>query len=169
MNDYKERKYLSSIEVAKYLGITVQTLHGLVKQKKIKSIIAASGQKRFNIRDLKDYEKGKLKAGQKKTKKETVLNINDTSHRIYVRNAMNMKELEDDSVHLMVTSPPYFNAKMYTKKPIKEDLGNVHDLDEWFEKIGMVWKEVFRVLQRGGKAFINIMNLPVRNEKGFRP
>ena len=34
MNDYKERKYLSSIEVAKYLGITVQTLHGLVKQKK---------------------------------------------------------------------------------------------------------------------------------------
>ena len=171
MNDYKERKYLSSIEVAKYLGITVQTLHGLVKQRKIKSIVAASGQKRFNIRDLKDFEKKKLKTKQnkqKKVKKEMVLDINDTSHKIYVRNAMNMKELEDNSVHLMVTSPPYFNAKMYTKKPVKEDLGNVHDLDEWFEKIGMVWKEVFRVLQPGRKAFINIMNLPVRNGKGFK-
>ena len=80
---------------------------------------------------------------------------------------MDMKELEDNSVHLMVTSPPYFNAKMYTKKPVKEDLGNVHDLDEWFEKICKVWKEVFRVLQPGRKAFINIMNLPVRNGKGF--
>ena len=111
MNDYKERKYLSSIEVAKYLGITVQTLHGLVKQKQIRSIAAASGQKRFNIRDLKDYEKTKLKTKQKKqrkTTKETVLNINDTSHRIYMRNAMDMKELKDNSVHLMVTSPSLF-------------------------------------------------------------
>ena len=111
MNDYKERKYLSSIEVAKYLGITVQTLHGLVKQRKTKSIVAASSQKRFNIRDLKDFEKKKLKTTQKKQKrtpKETVLNINDTSHRICIRNAMDMKELKDNSVHLMVTSPPYF-------------------------------------------------------------
>ena len=171
MNDYKERKYLSSIEVAKYLGITVQILHGLVKQKQIKSIVAASGQKRFHIRDLKDYEKKKIKTGQKKQRKitkETILNINNTSHRIYMRSAMDMKELEDNSVHLMVTSPPYFNAKMYTKKPVKEDLGNVHDLDEWFEKIGMVWKEVFRALQPGRKAFINIMNLPVRIEKSFK-
>ena len=52
MNDYKERKYLSSIEAGKYLSITVQTLHGLVKQKKIKSVIAASGQKRFKLQDL---------------------------------------------------------------------------------------------------------------------
>ena len=79
-----------------------------------------------------------------------------------------MDELEDNSVHLMVTSPPYFNAKMYTKKPVKGDLGNIHDLEEWFEKIGMVWKETFRVLQPGRKAFINIMNLPIRIDKGFK-
>jgi len=34
---------------------------------------------------------------------------------------------------------------MYTKKPIKGDLGNIHDIDEWFEKIKKVWKEIFRV------------------------
>ena len=171
MNDYKERKYLSSIEAAKYLGITVEILHGLVKAKKIKCTIAASNQKRFDLQDLKDYEKKipKIKKQEKKEiATENILDINGTTQKIYVKNAMNMNELEDNSIHLMVTSPPYFNAKMYTKKPIKDDLGNIHDLDEWFEKIGIVWKEVFRVLQPGRKVFINIMNLPVRNREGFK-
>ena len=113
----------------------------MVKQKKIKSVIAASGQKRFKLQDLKHYEKGGLKtkkASQKRTAKETLLQINDASHKIYIKNSMSMDELEDNSIHLMVTSPPYFNAKMYTKKPVKGDLGNIHELDEWFEKIGMV-------------------------------
>ena len=149
MNDYKERKYLSSIEVAKYLGITVQALHGLVRQKKIESVISTSGQKRFKLKDLKSYEKKQIKEekiSQKQIKKQNLLKINDTSHKIYIKNSMSMDELEDNSIHLMVTSPPYFNAKMYMKKSIKGDLGNIHDLSEWFEKIGLVWKEVFRVL-----------------------
>ena len=97
MNDYRERKYLSSIEVAKYLGITVQTLHGLVKQKKIKSVIATSGQKRFKLQDLQNFEKGKHKVENKKIKnelqKKTILQINDTSHKIYIKNSMSMDEL----------------------------------------------------------------------------
>ena len=96
------------------------------------------------------------------------MRLNDSLHKIYIKDAVCMEDLKDNSVHLMITSPPYFNAKMYTKKPIRGDLGNIHDLDEWFEKIGMVWKEVFRTLQPGRKAFINIMNLPVREEKGFK-
>ena len=171
MDDYKERKYLSSIEVAKYLGITVQTLHSLVKQKKVKAFIAASGQKRFKLQDLQNYEEGifkEKKIRQKRIPKKTLLQINDTSHQFYIKSSMDMGELEDDSIHLMVTSPPYFNAKMYMKKSIKGDLGNIHDLNEWFEKISLVWREVFRVLQPGRKAFINIMNLPVRTEKSFR-
>ena len=172
MNDYKERKYLSSIEVAKYLGITVQNLHSLVKQNQLKKVMTASGQKRFKLQDLKTYEKAIHKTKKERTKKRTIkkaiLQINNTSHKIYIKNAMNMNELADDSIHLMVTSPPYFNAKMYTKQPVQGDLGNVHDLNQWFEKIAMVWKEVFRVLQPGRKAFINIMNLPIRTEKGFK-
>ncbi|MCL4557359.1 MAG: site-specific DNA-methyltransferase, partial [Deltaproteobacteria bacterium] len=80
-----------------------------------------------------------------------------------------MADLPDDSVHLMVTSPPYFDTKMYAREPIEGDLGDVHDEDGWFEQIGKVWKEVFRVLQPGRKAFINIMNLPIRTEdRGYR-
>ena len=171
MNDYKERKYLSSIETAKYLGITVRTLHSLVKESRIESIISAGGQKRFKLKDLKQYEKNRPKIKKKRSQragKETLLKLNSSSHKIYIKDAVRMKELKDNSVHLMITSPPYFNAKMYTKKPVQSDLGNIHDLDQWFEKIGMVWKEVFRTLQPGRKAFINIMNLPIREGKGFR-
>ncbi|MGQ9603243.1 MAG: DNA-methyltransferase [bacterium] len=49
---------------------------------------------------------------------------------------------------------------------MKNHLGDIHQADEWFEKISAVWKEVYRVLQPGRKAFINIMNLPVRLENG---
>ncbi len=173
MNDYKERKYLSSTEAAKYLGITVQSLHHLVKAKKLKCTLAASGQKRFDLKELKRYEKEHSNHSRNNKRKsvptENILTINNTTQRIYVKNAMKMEDLEDNSIHLMITSPPYFNAKMYTKRPMENDLGSIHDLDEWFEKISMVWKEVFRVLQPGRKAFINIMNLPVRdNNNGFK-
>jgi DNA modification methylase len=77
-----------------------------------------------------------------------------------------MRELPDASVHLMVTSPPYFDAKMYASEPIEDDLGNIHNLFDWLDAIAVVWREVFRVLQPGRKMFINLMNLPVRTEDG---
>lgn len=171
MNDYKDRKYLSSLEAAQYLGTTVAVLHNLVKEKKIKCFLAGSGQKRFDLQDLKGQETSLPRTNKQERQEipeKNILNINNTTQKIFVKNAMKMDELENNSVHLMVTSPPYFNAKMYSQKPIKNDLGNIHDLDEWFEKISIVWKEVFRVLQPGRKAFINIMNLPVRNTEGFK-
>ena len=75
--------------------------------------------------------------------------------------------LADESVHLCVTSPPYFNAKMYSEN-YPNDLGNIHDLDVWFAEIGRVWAEVFRVLQGGRKFFLNIMNLPVKEKSSYR-
>lgn len=171
MNDYRERKYLSSIEGAKYLGITVSDLHTLVKKNQIKSALSAGGQKRFHLQDLRNYEKTRPAIQRKKgqnLKKKNLLRLNSSSHKVYIKDSTCMKDLKNHSLHLMITSPPYFNAKMYTKEPVAGDLGNIHDLDEWFEKIGEVWKEVFRVLQPGRKAFINIMNLPVRNKKGFK-
>ena len=112
MNDYKERKYLSSIESAKYLGLTVQALHGLIKKHKIKNTLSAGGQKRFNLKDLKNYEKKQSKAlvrQKKQSLKETLLKINNTQHRIYIKSAVCMSELKDNSIHLMVTSPPLKN------------------------------------------------------------
>jgi len=167
--DYKERSYLSAIEAAKYLDISVNMLHGLASKQVIESQIAASGQKRFNLIELKRYEEDlefKPKKGKIEIKKVNVIEANQTVQRIFVKNSMEMDDLPDNSIHLMITSPPYFDTKMYSKEPIENDVGNVHNVDEWFEEIGRVWKDVYRVLQPGRKAFINIMNLPIRNENG---
>ncbi len=167
--DYKDRTYLSASEAANFLGISVEILHNLVNKKVVKVRIAASGQMRFDLEELKRYEMNfKPQPQQNKTdiEKVNVIEINETIQKVFVKNSMEMDDLSDNSIHLMVTSPPYFDTKMYSREPIENDLGNIHNIDKWFEKIGKVWKEVYRVLQPGRKVFINIMNLPIRVENG---
>ena len=94
--------------------------------------------------------------------------VNDTAQVVYFADSRDMSNLKNDSVHLMVTSPPYFNAKEYSKDYSGKDLGNISDLDVWFAEINKVWQEVFRVMQPGRKIFINIMNLPIKMEASFR-
>ncbi len=168
--DYKERSYLSAIEAAKYLNISVDRLHSIVKAQLIKAKVSASGQLRFNLIDLKRYEKSfnLLKEYNKDVivEKINTIELNGTVQVLYVKDSRRMEDLQDNSVHLMLTSPPYFNTKMYSREPIDGDLGNVHNIDDWFEQISEVWREVFRVLQPGRKAFVNIMNLPIRLANG---
>lgn len=61
-----------------------------------------------------------------------------------------MKELPDNSVHLMITSPPYNVTKDYD-----DDLS----LPEYLKLLNSVWKETYRVLVPGGRVCINIANL----------
>jgi DNA modification methylase len=61
-----------------------------------------------------------------------------------------MAELPDNSVHLMVTSPPYNVGKDYD-----EDLS----LEEYLALLTRVWTETFRVLVPGGRACVNVANL----------
>jgi excisionase family DNA binding protein len=165
--DYRNRTYLSSKEAAGYLGVSVRKVHQLARSGALKAERAASGQMRFDLADLKAHE-GEIgvKEGTGPTVLDNRLELNGTVQRLIVKSAASMDELPDSSVHLMITSPPYFNTKMYSREPVAEDMGNVHDVDEWFGQIGRVWAETFRVLQPGRKAFINIMNLPIRLENG---
>lgn len=61
-----------------------------------------------------------------------------------------MIELPDNSVHLMITSPPYNVTKEYD---------NNLSLDEYLQLLKKIWKETYRVLVPGGRACINIANL----------
>ncbi len=92
--------------------------------------------------------------------------------KIVIGDSRNMKHVKDDSVNMIVTSPPYFNVKNYSDDRSGRDLGNIDDYELWKKEIKKVWKECFRVLQPGRKMFINIMNLPLSNIKnngnGFR-
>jgi DNA modification methylase len=74
----------------------------------------------------------------------------DDLDRIVHGSAENMAELPDNSIHLMVTSPPYNVGKEYDA-----DL----TLPEYLAFLEKVWAEVFRVLVPGGRACVNVANL----------
>lgn len=71
-------------------------------------------------------------------------------NQIIQANAAEMMEVPDDSVHLMVTSPPYNATKDYD-----EDL----TLLEYLEFLRQVFTETYRVLVHGGRACVNLANL----------
>ena len=71
-------------------------------------------------------------------------------NRIFCKSSEAMDELPDNSVHLMITSPPYNVSKEYD-----EDLS----LDEYLALLNAVWRETFRALVPGGRACVNVANL----------
>jgi DNA modification methylase len=171
MSVYENRSYLSAVEAAKFLGISVRELHALTKTKEIKGVLSPSGQLRYDLEDIKQYQMKQIiptTINNIDLPRITEIKTDTTVQRFVLGNAMDMNELPNESVHLMITSPPYFNAKMYSSNIIENDLGNIHDMEQWFNEISKVWKEVYRVLQPGRKAFINIMNLPIKIEKTFK-
>ncbi len=166
-SDYRDRSYLSAKEAAGYLGFTVRRVHELARSGALKAERAASGQLRFDLADIRAHEvRGGPNNGTGPVATDSRLDLKGTVQRLLVKSAASMGELPDCSVHLIITSPPYFDTKMYAREPVDDDLGNVHDVDEWFGRISSVWDECYRVLQPGRRAFINIMNLPIRLEKG---
>lgn len=88
-----------------------------------------------------------------------------TSHRIYFKNATDLRELSDASVDLMVTSPPYPMIEMWDgifsqqnsdiKDALEQKEGNMA-FELMHQELDKVWAEVYRVLKKGGFACINI-------------
>lgn len=74
-----------------------------------------------------------------------------TRHRIILGDARRMR-LENDSVHVVVTSPPYFDLIEYRHGA--GQLGHLHDYDGFLDELDRVWKECFRVLIPGGRLCI---------------
>lgn len=73
-----------------------------------------------------------------------------TLDRLFCKSSEEMDELPDNSVHLIVTSPPYNANKIYD-----QDL----NLDDYLGMLARVWSEAYRVLAPGGRICINIANL----------
>ncbi|MCY4339330.1 MAG: site-specific DNA-methyltransferase [Gammaproteobacteria bacterium] len=71
-------------------------------------------------------------------------------NKIFCKSSEAMDELPDNSVHLMITSPPYNVAKEYD-----DDLS----LDEYLALLNAVWRETYRALVPGGRACVNVANL----------
>ncbi|MEQ9098584.1 MAG: site-specific DNA-methyltransferase [Imperialibacter sp.] len=74
----------------------------------------------------------------------------ELENKFIAGSAENMEELPDNSVHLMITSPPYNVSKEYDK-----DLS----LKEYLQLLENAFRETYRVLVNGGRACINVANL----------
>ena len=60
-----------------------------------------------------------------------------------------LKKLDDESVHLIITSPPYHNLRVYSNDPA--DLSNCESYEEYYYLLSLVIQECNRVLIPGGK------------------
>ncbi len=72
-----------------------------------------------------------------------------TVHRIVHGDARDLSFIPDASVHLVVTSPPYWTLKRY--KPNADQLGHVSNYEEFLDQLSNVWVECYRVLVPGGR------------------
>jgi DNA modification methylase len=81
-----------------------------------------------------------------------------THHKLIIGNCMSMEEISDESIHLMVTSPPYFNAPFDYK-------GLFKSYEQYLGVLNRVAREVFRVLKEGRIAVLNIDDMLVDGEK----
>ena len=72
-----------------------------------------------------------------------------TVHKLFHGDARTMEYIPDKSVHLVLTSPPYFNLKEYRKG--NNQLGVIDDYQEFVNELAKVWEECYRVLVPGGR------------------
>ena len=64
-----------------------------------------------------------------------------------------MAELQDKSVDLVITSPPYWQLKDYGTK---NQIGYNDSYEEYINNLNLVWKESYRVLNNGCRLCVNI-------------
>lgn len=81
---------------------------------------------------------------------------NNADAKIYIGDSRNMKEVADESVNLIITSPPYGALKDYDNEA---QIGLNQSYAEYINNLNDVWKECIRVLAPDGKLCINIMPL----------
>ncbi len=75
----------------------------------------------------------------------------DTSaiHRLHLGDARRLDWIDDQSIHLVVTSPPYWTLKKYNDHP--SQLGAVADYESFHDELDKVWKHCYRSLVPGGR------------------
>ncbi len=76
-----------------------------------------------------------------------------TTHLCILGDSRHMEEVKDSSVHLIVTSPPYWQLKDYGTEG---QIGFDNSYEEYINHLNLVWNESFRVLHPGCRMLINI-------------
>ena len=98
------------------------------------------------------------------------MTLKDYENKVFIADSRDMRELPNESVGLVVTSPPYFNIKDYSKDGKQEkahskshlgQLGDIANFNNFVGELTKVWQECFRVLKPNGKLIINAPLVPM--------
>jgi modification methylase len=134
----------------------------------------------------KEYFKARYQL--KKVWNKNPLKISSHQGTVYFKSSSKMTELQDNSVDLIITSPPYWNIKDYSKiqgkvkinqkqsreriidlgiTRKKEDVGNINNYQAFLRKLGKIWKECERVMKETSKLVIVLPFLNLKNNNSY--
>lgn len=74
-------------------------------------------------------------------------------HKIINGDNREMNRIEDESVHLIITSPPYWQLKDYDSD---SQIGYNESYESYINNLNLVWQECYQVLHKGCRLCINI-------------
>lgn len=89
-----------------------------------------------------------------------------TVHTLALGDARTLDSVADSSVHLVVTSPPYWNLKKYAGA--NGQLGDLDDYDSFLDELDKVWRECERVLVPGGRVCCVVGDVCMPRKKAGR-
>jgi DNA modification methylase len=92
---------------------------------------------------------------------------NRTTHRIHLGDARDLSWITDGSIHLVVTSPPYWTLKEYASGNCGQ-MGHFEDYEHFLTELDRVWKECARVLVGGGRICCVVGDVCIPRKRGGR-
>lgn len=76
-----------------------------------------------------------------------------SKHKIIIGDSRKMGEIKDGAIHLIITSPPYWQLKDYG---VEDQIGFNDTYEDYINNLNLVWNECFRILDNGCRLCINI-------------
>ena len=93
--------------------------------------------------------------------------FDSTTHELRLGDARDLSWIADQSVHLIVTSPPYWTLKQY-RRDNPGQMGDIEDYEAFLDELDRVWSECARVLVGGGRVCCVVGDVCVPRKKGGR-
>jgi DNA modification methylase len=92
---------------------------------------------------------------------------NNSRQRIVKKDARNLSFIKDCEVDFILTHPPYADIIKYSEGKIKNDLSNIHDIDNFVSEMAKVAHELYRVLKP--QKYCAILIGDTRRNKMYQP
>jgi len=112
--------------------------------------------------ELQSHPKGSIMTAMQAVPKAHVPTLFTICHG----DARELDWIPDESVHLVLTSPPYWTLKRYPEND--RQLGHVSDYESFHDELDKVWKHCFRVLVPGGRVVCVVGDVCVSRRKNGR-